>query len=138
MSGPSEEAKSPTEPRRRTREQRARTPAGGIAALNGRLSTVDDDIEDMEERVARLERWKAALAGEEGVPGYLAGLEKSVGSVRDGAAKDLAALQDKHDKHGVRLQQVEHIFFKIIAVAGACSLVGGVLASIVFKFLLGK
>lgn len=108
----------------RRRWDRPPTPVRGVEVLDAEMVHLSMHVDNHDHRLRKLEQWRAALSG---VPGQAGAIEQ--------ISEENEEMRQTLNNHGARISGVEHITFKIIAVAGACSLVGGALAALVFKLL---
>jgi hypothetical protein len=108
----------------RDRDSMRMTPVRGVAVLDAEVQSLERRVHSHDRRLRDIEQWQAALNGVAGTPGVIYAI-----------GKDLTEVSETIAKHHARLSGVEHIFTKVLAVAGACSLVGGVVTSFVLHWL---
>ena len=107
-------------------ESHTPTPVRGVAVIDAELARLEHEQDEHAREISTLKNLRALLLGMEGQPGTLTLIHKGIEDMKAMFGK----LSDRVDGH-------DHIFTKIIAVAGAASLVGGAIAAFVFH-LLGK
>ena len=116
---------------------RSLTPVRGMAVLDAEMLHVLTKVADVERRAGKIEAWKNAMAGAEGQPGAFAQLINEVKEMKEMHEAAHGTVSSRFDEQGKRLSDVEHLGFKIVAMASAGSLVGGGVMALVLH-LLGK
>jgi len=102
------------------------TSSRGNAVLDAEVQSLERRTTSHDRRLRDLEQWQAALNGVAGTPGVIGHI-----------GKELVEVKSDVESHGTRITGVEHIGFKIVAMASIASLVGGAIATVVMH-LLGK